>query len=288
MTDPSTADRPLSGRGALVTGGGSGIGLAVAHRLAADGAAVTICGRTRDRLDAAVGDLEASVPGADVAAVVADVTDEDSLAAAVRAADERAPLGAVVASAGGSESIGPVTHLDREPWDRTLAMNLTGVMLALKHGAAAMVRHGGGSFVAVSSIAATLPHPWFGAYGPSKAGVDQLCRQAADELGPSGVRVNSVNPGLVDTDLVGFITAGGPVLDSYAENTPLGRVGRPDDVAELVGFLVGPGSTWLTGQNITVDGGQSLRRGPSLAAVLEPLFGADGLRGVVAGGDAAG
>lgn len=283
MTDPTTTAGPLAGRGALVTGGGSGIGLAVARQLAADGAVVTICGRTQERLDGAVAEIEAAVPGADVAGVVADVTDEGAVAAAVAAAAERASagLGAVVASAGGSESIGPVTHLDREPWDRTLAMNLTGVMLALKHGAAAMVGNGGGSFVAISSIAASLPHPWFGAYGPSKAGVDQLCRQAADELGPSGVRVNSVNPGLIDTDLVGFITAGGPVLDSYAENTPLGRVGRPDDVAALVRFLVGDESTWLTGQNITVDGGQSLRRGPSLAAVLEPLFGADGLRGVV-------
>lgn len=282
--DSTDSTLDLDGQGALVTGGGSGIGLAVARRLAADGAVVTICGRTRERLDAAVADISAGIDGARIEGVVADVTDEDAVAAAVRHADDSAPDGLriVVASAGGSESIGPVTHLDREPWDRTIAMNLTGVMLALKHGAAAMVRNGGGSFVAVSSIAAELPHPWFGAYGPSKAAVDQLCRQAADELGPSSVRVNSVNPGLVDTDLVGFITAGGPVLDSYTENTPLARMGRPEDIAALVRFLAGPESTWLTGQNITIDGGQSLRRGPSLASVLEPLFGADGLRGVVA------
>lgn len=280
--NPRRDDAP-TGRGALVTGGGSGIGLAVARRLAADGLTVTICGRTADRLDAAVADVLAAQPGAAIHATVADVTIEDDVAAAVAAADARAPggLAVVVASAGGSESIGPVTHLDREPWDRTVALNLTGTMLALKHGAAALVRNGGGSFVAVSSIAASLPHPWFGAYGPSKAAVDQLCRQAADELGASAVRVNSVCPGLIDTELVSFITAGGEVLDSYAENTPIGRVGRPEDVAELVGFLAGPGSTWLTGQCISVDGGQSLRRGPSLAGVLEPLFGADGLRGVV-------
>ncbi|MCB0978381.1 MAG: SDR family oxidoreductase [Acidimicrobiales bacterium] len=284
MSEATGRTLDLDGQGALVTGGGSGIGLAVARRLAADGAVVTICGRTRERLDAAVADVEAGVEGARIVGVVADVTDEEAVAVAVRQADAAAPGGLriVVASAGGSESIGPVTHLDREPWDRTIAMNLTGVMLALKHGAAAMVRNGGGSFVAVSSIASELPHPWFGAYGPSKAAVDQLCRQAADELGPSSVRVNSVNPGLVDTDLVGFITAGGPVLDSYTENTPLGRMGRPDDIAALVRFLAGPESTWLTGQNITIDGGQSLRRGPSLASVLEPLFGAAGLRGVVA------
>lgn len=283
-TDPSSTAAPLAGFGALVTGGGSGIGLAVAERLAADGATVVICGRTQSRLDDAVAAIAETGPVGSVAGVVADVTDEAEVAEAVAVADEAAAEGLriVVASAGGSESIGPVTQLDREPWERTLAMNLTGTMFALKHGAAAMVRRGGGSFVAISSIAASLSHPWFGAYGPSKAGIDQLCRQAADELGASAVRVNSVCPGLIDTELVSFITAGGEVLESYAENTPLARVGTPDDVASLVRFLAGPESTWLTGQAITIDGGQSLRRGPSLASVLGPLYGEDGLRGVVA------
>jgi NAD(P)-dependent dehydrogenase (short-subunit alcohol dehydrogenase family) len=274
----------LAGWGALVTGGGSGIGLATAARLARDGATVTICGRTAARLDdaiASVGPIDG--PGA-LHATVADVTDEEAVAAAVAFAEERAggPLRAVVANAGGSSSIGPVTHLDLDAWNQTVALNLTGTLLALKHGAASLVRAGGGAFVAVSSTAGRLTHPWFGAYGPAKAGIDQLCRQAADELGPSAVRVNSVCPGLIRTDLVSFITEGGPVLDSYRDNTPLDRIGEPEDIAAIVRFLVGPEATWLTGQNITVDGGQSLRRGPSLASVLEPLFG-DGLRGVVEG-----
>jgi NAD(P)-dependent dehydrogenase (short-subunit alcohol dehydrogenase family) len=145
-----------------------------------------------------------------------------------------------------------------------------------------MVRGGGGSFVAISSIASRTSHPWFGAYGPSKAGIDQLCRQSADELGPSHVRVNAICPGLIRTELVSFITEGGEVLDSYEQNTPLPRIGEPEDVAHLARFLVGPESSWITGQCINVDGGHSLRRGPSLASALEPLFGADGLRGVVA------
>ena len=283
MTSETSTTGPLQGQGVLVTGGGSGIGLAVAARLAADGAAVTICGRTESRLTEAVAQIADRHPGSDIAHVVADVTDEAATAAAVGTAAERAGgrLGAVVASAGGSESIGPVTQLDLEAWQRTLQLNLTGTMLALKHGGAAMVRGGGGSFVAISSFAGATSHPWFGAYGPSKAGIDQLCRQAADELGPSGVRVNSVRPGLVRTDLVEFITAGGPVLDSYLDNTPLGRIGEADDIAALVRFLVGPESSWITGQAINIDGGQSLRRGPDLSSAIEPLFGADGLRGVV-------
>lgn len=268
--------------GALVTGGGSGIGLAIARRLATSGAHVVICGRSAERLDEAVATVRADEPAGSIRAVVADVTDEDAVIAAVVAADE-APGGlrSVVAAAGGSESIGPVTQLDRDGWDDTIRLNLTGTMLTLKHGAAAMAGNGGGSVVAISSIASQLPHPWFGAYGPSKAAIDQLVRQAADELGASDVRVNSIAPGLIDTDLVGFITAGGAVLDSYTENTPLRRVGHPDDVAAMACFLLGPESSWITGQCIVVDGGQSLRRGPSLASVLEPLYGAEGLRGIV-------
>jgi NAD(P)-dependent dehydrogenase (short-subunit alcohol dehydrogenase family) len=279
-----SADAPLSGTGALVTGGGSGIGLAIAARLAADGATVTICGRTESRLHDAitqVGDIAG--PGA-LHPVVADVTDEAAVIAAVNVAENNAdgPLGAVVANAGGSTSIGPVTQLGADDWSATLALNLTGTMLALKHGAASLVRNGGGSFVAISSTAGSLTHPWFGAYGPAKAGINQLCRQAADELGPSWVRVNAVCPGLIDTDLVEFITDGGEVLESYQQNTPIDRIGTPDDIASMVRFLAGPESTWLTGQTISVDGGQGLRRGPSLASAIEPLFGADGLRGVVA------
>ena len=279
-----SAPFPLEGTGALVTGGGSGIGLAVATRLAADGATVTICGRSLDRLEGAVAGADLpDVPGSRHA-IAADVTSEAAVIAAVSAAEDHAggPLGAVVANAGGSTSIGPVTQLGIEEWTATTTLNLTGTMLALKHGAASLVRGGGGAFVAVSSTAGSLTHPWFGAYGPAKAGINQLCRQAADELGPSWVRVNAVCPGLIRTDLVEFIVAGGPVLESYNENTPIDRVGEPEDVAALVRFLVGPESTWLTGQVISVDGGQSLRRGPSLAGAIEPLFGEDGLRGVVA------
>ncbi|WP_421119443.1 SDR family oxidoreductase [Aquihabitans daechungensis] len=279
-----SAGAGLEGTGALVTGGGSGIGLAIAARLAADGATVTICGRSVERLEAAIEQTDLAGGPGSLHAIAADVTDEEAVIAAVRAAEEHAggPLSSVVANAGGSTSIGPVTQLGLEDWTATTTLNLTGTMLALKHGSASLVRGGGGSFVAISSTAGSLVHPWFGAYGPAKAGINQLCRQAADELGPSWVRVNAVCPGLIRTDLVEFITAGGPVLDSYTENTPIDRVGEPEDIAALVRFLVGPESTWLTGQVISVDGGQGLRRGPSLAGAIEPLFGADGLRGVVA------
>jgi NAD(P)-dependent dehydrogenase (short-subunit alcohol dehydrogenase family) len=271
--DNAQVSRSLAGYAAFVTGGGSGIGLACATRLAADGATVTITGRSADRLAAGVAAIEEAAPGADVRSVPADVTDEDTLAAAVAAAAE--PTGRL-------DGIVPLTQVDAGAWRRTVDLNLTGTLLTIKHGARIMARQGGGSIVAISSVAGAVTHRWFGAYGPAKAGIDMLCRVAADELGASGIRVNSVRPGLTRTDLVEAITAPGPVLDDYLACTPLGRIGEPEDVANLVRFLLGPEASWITGENISVDGGHAVRRGPDMSGLLEGLFGADGLRGVVA------
>jgi NAD(P)-dependent dehydrogenase (short-subunit alcohol dehydrogenase family) len=283
LVDNAQGSRSLAGYAAFVTGGGSGIGLACATRLAVDGATVTITGRSGDRLAAGVAAIEEAAPGADVRPVPADVTDEDALAAAVAsAAEPTGRLDGIVVSAGGSETIGPLTQVDAEAWRRTVDLNLTGTLLTIKHGARIMARQGGGSIVAISSVAGAVTHRWFGAYGPAKAGIDMLCRVAADELGASGVRVNSVRPGLTRTDLVEAITAPGPVLDDYLACTPLGRIGEPEDVANLVRFLLGPEASWITGENISVDGGHAVRRGPDMSGLLEGLFGAEGLRGVVA------
>ncbi len=273
----------LSGQSVLITGGGSGIGLGCARRLAHDGANVTICGRTESRLLAAADEIRSdAAPGVAVQTVVTDVTVEDDVRAAVVAAS--APTGTidgVVACAGGSETIGPLTQVDVEAWRRTIDLNITGTMLTIKHAAPVMARAGHGSIVGISSIASSNVHPWFGAYGPGKAGIDHVCELAAIELGPSGIRVNAIRPGLVDTDLVEFVTAGGEVLEDYLACMPVSRVGTVDDIAALARFLLGPESTWLTGQLINVDGGHSLTRGPSYRALLEPVYGADGLRGIV-------
>lgn len=279
----------LEGHGVLVTGGGSGIGLASAARLVADGASVTIAGRSAERLAGAVDQLVAD--GADpalVGQVVADVADEEQVRAAVAEAHRRAAEGGgalrgVIACAGGSETIGPLTMIDRERWDRTLATNLTGTFLVIKHAAPLMVEAGGGSIVGISSIASSNTHPWFGAYGVAKAGIDHLCQLAADELGASGIRVNTIRPGLVQTDMVVGLMSSPAVVEDYLACTPLGRIGQPSDIAELARFLIGPESSWITGQTINADGGHSLRRGPNIRALIEPVFGADALRGAMPG-----
>lgn len=282
MTDtPSAAS--LTGVATLVTGGGSGIGLGAAMRFARDGAHVTICGRTEERLAGAVDALQAVRPeDATVQYVVADVTVEAQVAAAVAAATSlTGTIDGVVACAGGSETLGPLTQMDTEAWRRTIDLNITGTMLTIKHCGAVMARRGSGSIVGISSIASSNVHPWFGAYGPAKAGIDHICQLAALELGPSGVRVNAILPGLVDTDLVSFVTAGGEVLDDYLACMPIARVGTVEDIAALARFLIGSESTWITGQLINVDGGHSLTRGPSYRSLVEPIYGADALRGIV-------
>ena len=269
----------------LVTGGGSGIGKGVSAGLARSGANVMIVGRGAERLTAAAAELKALLPAkskADVVAEPADVTDEEQVARLVEKVTAwNGRLHGVVHCAGGSETIGPITQMDSEAWKRTVNLNVNGTMYVLKHSAREMVRAGGGSFVGISSIAASNVHRWFGAYGVSKSALDHLMMLAADELGPSWVRVNGIRPGLIRTDLVQVIIDSPEVAEDYRQCTPLPRVGEVEDVANMALFLLSDAAAWITGQVINVDGGHGLRRGPDMSAMLAPVFGEDGLRGVV-------
>ncbi|OBA84406.1 short-chain dehydrogenase [Mycobacterium sp. 1164966.3] len=266
----------------LVTGGGSGIGKGVASALVTAGASVMIVGRNPDRLAAAVKDIEALEAGGAIRYEPADITKEEEAARAVDAATAwHGRLHGVVHCAGGSETIGPITQIDSQAWRRTVDLNVNGTMYVLKHAARELVRGGGGSFVGISSIAASNTHRWFGAYGVTKSAVDHMMQLAADELGASWVRVNSIRPGLIRTELVAPITESPELSSDYASCTPLPRPGEVEDVANLALFLLSDAASWITGQCINVDGGHILRRGPDFSAMLEPAFGADGLRGVV-------
>jgi NAD(P)-dependent dehydrogenase (short-subunit alcohol dehydrogenase family) len=267
----------------LVTGGGSGIGKGVAAGLVSSGASVMIVGRNADRLAAAVEEIDAVKGGGGaIRYEPADVTNEDEVAHVVEAATAwHGRLHGAVHCAGGSLTIGPLTQMDSDAWRRTVDLNINGSMYVLKHCAREMVRGGGGSFVGISSIASSNTHRWFGAYGVTKAGLDHLMMLAADELGPSWVRVNSIRPGLIRTDMVAPITDSPELSEDYRACTPLPRVGEAEDIANMAMFLLSDAAGWVTGQVINVDGGHLLRRGPDFSAMLEPAFGADGLRGVV-------
>jgi 7-alpha-hydroxysteroid dehydrogenase len=272
----------LEGYAVLVTGGGTGIGHGCAARLAADGAAVTICGRTESRLAESAADIEGRVGhGGSVQYVVADVTDEDSVRAAVEfATGPTGALDACVANAGGGGGMAPTHLIDTQEFLRVLHLNVLGTMLCAKHTIPHMVASGRGSFVGMSSIAGHQSHLWFGAYPVAKAGIEMMMRTAADEYGPTGTRFNAIRPGFIATEIMEGIPRDSPVYDSYLENTPMaesrtGGVGDADDVGALARFLIGPDSRWITGEVINVDGGHHLRRGPDFTAFIEPALGMD-------------
>ncbi|HME76229.1 MAG TPA: SDR family oxidoreductase [Mycobacterium sp.] len=267
----------------LVTGGGSGIGKGVAAGLVAAGAAVMIVGRNPDRLAEAVKEIESlEASSGSIRYEPADITSEEETTRAVDAVTAwHGRLHGVVHCAGGSQTIGPITQIDSELWRRTIDLNVNGTMYVLKHAAREMVRGGGGSFVGISSIAASNTHRWFGAYGVGKSALDHLMQLAADELGASWVRVNSIRPGLIRTEMVAPIFDSPELSEDYRVITPLPRPGEVEDIANVAMFLLSDAASYVTGQVINVDGGLMLRRGPDFSAMLEPVFGADGLRGVV-------
>ncbi len=252
----------LSGQHALITGGGSGIGLACAEAFVADGAHVTLVGRTESRLAAACANL-----GAAASYVVADTADEQAIAAAIGAANSAAPLTIAVANAG-TGAAGPLLQMDSSEWQRVLDTNLNGTFYLFKHAGAALSANGGGALCAISSIAGLRTHKLMAAYCTSKAGIDMLVRNAADELGVHGIRVNSVCPGLVETELSQGLHETDVMREDYLSCMPIARTGLPDDIGRAVRFLCGPEASWVTGVVLPVDGGHHLRRGPNLEVML--------------------
>lgn len=270
----------LQDQAALVTGGGSGIGLACARALLRDGASVTIAGRGEERLLQAVDELRSEAPdGARVAHAVCDVAVEEQVVAAVEAATSLTGSLQLCVAAAGTGTLGPVVAMAAEQWDMVLGVNLTGAFFTLKHVAPRMVAAGGGSFVGISSIAAPLTHRYMSAYCVSKIGLEALIKTAADELGVSNVRCNAVRPGLVPTELSSALEGDPAVHDDYIAQMPLARTGTPEDVANAVRYLCGPESGWVTGQALGVDGGHSLRRGPDLEHWSRAIFGDDATEG---------
>ena len=256
----------LAGRRALVVGGGSGIGLAAARLLVRDGAHVTLAGRTEAKLEAAAASLRSDSPGASIDTAVCDVLDAGDVRAAVAAAEGGIGLHIAVTVPGGGP-FRPVLGYGDDELDEAIRANVRPQFLVLKHAGAAMVRAGGGSIVAVSSTAAVFAMQWNAGYSAGKAAVDQLVRLAASELGPQGVRVNSVRPGLTETDSTARLVGTPALASRFIEQQPLPRHGQPDDIAAAIRYFVGPESGWVTGQLLTVDGGHTLHRFPDLTDV---------------------
>jgi NAD(P)-dependent dehydrogenase (short-subunit alcohol dehydrogenase family) len=270
--------RALAGTTALVTGGGSGIGLACARHLQRDGAIVTLAGRSEEKLRAAAGSLGATDGG--VRWIACDVTDEDAVRAAVEhAALPTGKLDIAVANAGAGGG-GPLFSTTVDAWRYVLDVNLTGTFLTIKHAGQKMADGGSGAIVAVSSIAGSLTHRFMATYCASKAGLEMLVKVAADELGSFGIRANAIRPGLVPTDMAMPLTVDEAIVEDYLDQMPISRLGTVDDVAAGVRYLVGPESSWVTGQCFAIDGGHTLRRGPRIDSMIERLLGPDAIAGM--------
>ncbi|MES2536946.1 MAG: SDR family NAD(P)-dependent oxidoreductase [Pseudomonadota bacterium] len=254
MKDTSTADPfGLAGRVCVVTGAGSGIGRAIAVAFAGVGARVAILDRSAE---GSAGTLdEITRIGGDAVAIHCDVADPASVATA--AEESAASLGAcdVLVNNAGLIRPGALDTLSIEEWNLLLSVNLTGYFLCSQTFGRQMRAKGKGALIHIASIAGSHVTPFSGAYSVAKAGVTMLSHQLAIEWGRHGIRSNAVHPGLILTPLSQGMYDQPGVTERRSAAVPAGRIGRPEDVAEAVLFLASDRASYITGDQVTVDGG---------------------------------
>lgn len=244
--------RRFDGRTCIVTGGGRGIGRAVALALAAEGASVAVCARTAGQVEGVAGEI-----GERALAVVLDVTDQASCERAVAEVTARLGPPSVLVNAAG---ISPVRQRAEEhavdAWRDILDVNLTGSFLMTRAAAPALLERGG-AVVMISSVTGRIASPRLAAYGASKAGLTHLTRTLAREWAWRGVRVNAVSPGYVETELTGAMLAVERLREAVVAETPLGRVATVEEIVPAVLFLVSDEASYITGAELLVDGGMA-------------------------------
>ncbi|GAB2678602.1 SDR family oxidoreductase [Kribbella swartbergensis] len=241
----------LDGKAALVTGGSRGIGAAIVRRLAADGAVVTFTYVSQESAAADVVD-EVKAAGGQAIAVRSDQADLTAHAELIeRAAEPTGALDILVCNAAVSH-VKAIADVTEDEFDRLMATNLKGPYFLIQQ--TARVLADGGRIIALSTLNTALPGPGISLYAGSKGALEQFVKVAAREYGSRGITVNTVSPGTTDTDM--FHTSNPPeAAAQMTALTPLGRLGQPSDIADVVAFLAGPDSRWLTGRNLLATGG---------------------------------
>jgi len=276
--------RVLAGQSAFITGGAGGIGSASARWLARDGAAVVIMGRTESTLAEARERIRQDAgAGAAVEYVVGDTLDPAAVEAGLVAAAGLGRLSMALSVVGGG-TMKPLLMFDADELTNDLRRNIVSAFLVIRHATPHMAAGGGGSIVLISSDAAKIPWPFLATYNTTKGGVEGLVRGAALELAPLKVRVNAVRPGLVQTETTkNGLFANPAVIEQFLAEKPLGRTGVPDDIAAGVRYLLGPESSWVTGQSLGIEGGNELTRAPYLESLVRKRFGDDAIDAALAG-----
>jgi len=242
------------GKAALVTGAAQGIGRAIAERLLADGAWVTLVDRNPDTLGSTVAELGPSAHG-----VVADVSVEADCAAAVASCVDRFGRIDILAAHAGIAEARPFLDIDAEHWRRHQAVNVDGALYCAVHAARAMRDAGrGGSIVYTASINGFHVEQTLAAYNVSKGALLTLVRSTAIDLGQYGIRANGVAPGVVDSPSAAFIVHNPEHAPRYLATMPLGRFGQPADIASAVSWLSSDEASYITGHTLIIDGGQTM------------------------------
>ena len=243
---------------ALVTGAASGMGLATARTFADAGAAALLADFREDAVKAEAQKLV--IAGHKAIAVRCDVSDDAQVAAMVdRTVAEFGRIDAAFNNAGVMAHIAATADSTREEWDRVIGINLRGVWSCMKYELRQMQRQGGGAIVNNASVGALSGNPGIGSYIASKHGVVGLTRTAALEYIKQGIRVNAVNPGLIDTQIARDVVSGDEqAYGEIAKNVPIGRAGRPEEIASAVLWLCSPGASYVVGHALTVDGGMTI------------------------------
>jgi len=254
----------ISGRTAVITGAGGGIGKAVTLELSVNGVHCNVLDRSSELVEKTVADITSQ--GGIATGHVCDVTNE----AGIKAVASSISSCDILVNAAGLVRPGALADLTTAEWNELLAVNLTGYFLMAREFTPHLVASGNGSMVHIASISSTNPQGSSGAYSVSKAGVVIMSKQLAFELGSKGVRSNTVSPGLVRTPMTEAYYQVGDVAQRRDAAVPIGRVAKPDDIADVVAFLASDRARYLTGADLVADGGfgQTL-----MSTVPRPGFG---------------
>ncbi|KXB01347.1 short-chain dehydrogenase [candidate division MSBL1 archaeon SCGC-AAA259O05] len=250
----------ISGKNAIVTGAGRGLGKEMATSLAEAGANIVVAekdGEMAEKSAQEIGEM-----GTTAFSIQTDVTEEDQVKSMIREAENRLGEIDILVNNAGVVNNAPAEEMTLEEWEKVVNVNMTGVFLCSKHVGKHMIENGGGNIINISSMSAlvvNVPQPQI-SYNSSKAGVIMITKSLASEWAEHGIRVNAIAPGYMRTDLVDEVLEEDPEMEeTWISNTPMGRLGRPEELGGVVVFLASEASSYMTGEVVVFDGGYTIR-----------------------------